>query len=119
MTVPSAPVFTQAGYAAHVDEIQTVTTVATHIDEVQTIQTTAINVDEIQTITTTALMGGDRIAGKFSLSLGSWATHMDVQALVLKSAGDILDYAEFKLNFQGQETACIPFNASAEDVQAA
>jgi hypothetical protein len=120
MTVPSAPTFTWAGYAAHVDEIQTITTAATHVDEIQTITTTGINVDEIQTITTTAPMGGGSIAGKFSLSLGNWATHMDIQTLVMKSAGARLDYVEFRLTYNGQETAaCIPFNATAADVQAA
>ena len=66
MQAPGPPTSTSAGYAAHVDEIQTITTVATHVDEIQTIATSAINVDEIQTVTTTAPIGAT-VAGNFSL----------------------------------------------------
>jgi hypothetical protein len=67
MQAPGPPTTTVAGYAAHVDEIQTITTVAKHVDEIQTITTSAINVDEIQTVTTFAPIGGDPVDGNFSL----------------------------------------------------
>merc|ERR1711871_933262 len=65
-------------------------------------------------------IGGSSIAGKISLMHGKWATHMDIQTLVLTSVDARFEYVEFKLSYNGLETAeCIPSNASAADVEAA
>jgi hypothetical protein len=125
MQAPEPPSFTSAGYAAHVDEIQTITTVATHVDEIQTITTTAINVDEIQTVTTTAPIGSS-VDGNFSLRYENFATHQEIQEIRFTSRNSPIEWGTFRITYTDAATstpvttsaACMEINATKETVQA-
>ena len=124
MQAPGPPTTTVAGYAAHVDEIQTITTVAKHVDEIQTITTSAINVDEIQTVTTFAPIGGDPVDGNFSLRYDDWSTQMDIQEVRFSSRNNPIEWGTFRLIFDDgalgsplTTSNCMEINATKETVQ--
>ena len=111
--------------AEHADEVQALTLAATHVDEVQVFTATADEIFETQEVTIEAAYG-QVVAGNFSVyfpdadvvafealatvTRGAWALNLTLPRANNDKGPMIYD------NFT---TACIPWNAPAEDVAAA
>ena len=118
------------GHALRVHEVQSLTIAASHIPEVQTIKTSAAAMPELQQVVLVSATGNAIDSGYFSLRVAekqvvSWSAgspvtagsfflrleHIDTTASVALGSGELVT-KELK-------TDCIPFTASAEDVQTA
>jgi hypothetical protein len=109
---PDSPRSINVGYAAHVDEIQTITTAATHVDEIQTIQTTAVSVDEVQTVTTSA-RSGKQLSGHFAISFNGWSTKYEIQDIVISSTNSsLVSGGGFKVGITGNAARTPCMNAT-------
>lgn len=103
-------------------QVQTVTVAATHQDEVQTITTAAPAIVGVQLMTTSA-DEGDTVDGNFALQFP------EIQTVTLSSSAEVtqgnfsLTYTSMwandstgDLSSTSETTACIDWNAGAEDV---
>lgn len=127
--MPPATENLASDFALHLNEVQTITTSATHVDEVQIVTTGADYIPEVQEVTISA-PEGVTIDGNFSLRFP------EVQVIKV-TAGSTIVAGAFKLNFTAvdfntnngydsnglayttQVTACIPFDATADEFEAA
>ena len=134
--VPPPPTNLSVGHALQVDEVQSITLAATHIPEVQRITTSASPMPEVQEVVVAAIPGdsSNTIAGAaFSLRIPEKQTIQisssspiaaGAYALTLQYVDPIASTAlggtgTGQIVTQTMTTACIPWSASAETVQAA
>lgn len=114
------------GYALHQEEVQKIVLAATHQKEVQTITTSAISIPEVQEITLEGTEDSDMNSYLFSLrypeiQVVKWSAGSPVTSgsffLKLRYADMMNSNLSGSLVYNEMKSACIPFDATAEEVK--